>query len=45
MAKAGADAVSGKTYSQLHDALLDARAAMKENVKNAISIFSGLKAK
>lgn len=45
MAKAGADAISGKQYSQLHDALLDARAAMKENVKNAISIFSGLKAK
>ena len=43
MSKAGADAVSGKSYSQLHDLLLDAERAMKENVKNAISVFAGLK--
>jgi len=39
MAKAGAEAISGKTYAQLHDALLDAEKAMKENVKYAISVF------
>ena len=43
MSKAGAEAVAGKTYTQLHDLLLDAEAAMKENVKNAISVFSGIK--
>ena len=43
MAKAGGDAISNKQYSQLHDALLDAERAMKENVKNAISLFAGLK--
>ncbi len=42
MAKAGGDAVSNKTYSQFHDALKDAEKAMKENVKKAISVFSGL---
>lgn len=40
MAKAGADAISNKTYTQFHDALLDAQAAMFENVKQAIKIFS-----
>ena len=43
MSKAGADAVAGKTFSQLHDLLLAAEAAMKENVKNAISLFAGIK--
>ncbi len=42
MAKAGADAVAGKEYSQFHDILLDALAAMKANVKQAIAVFSGL---
>ena len=42
MANAGGDAVSGKQYAQFHDALLDAERAMKENVKKAISVFSGL---
>ena len=40
MAAAGGEAVSGKSYKQFHDALLDGKAAMKENVKNAIEIFS-----
>ena len=40
MAKAGAAAVSGKQYTQFHDALTDGENAMKENVKNAIRIFS-----
>lgn len=43
MSKAGADAVAGKTFSQLHDLLLAAEEAMKENVKNAISLFAGIK--
>ena len=34
------DSVSGKTYAQFHDALIDAEKAMKENVKEAIKIFS-----
>ena len=42
MAKAGGDAISNKTYSQFHDALLDAEKAMRDNVKKAISVFSGL---
>ena len=42
MAKEGGEAISGKTYSQLHDALLDAEKAMRENVKTAIKIFSNL---
>ena len=40
MAKAGAAAISGKEYSQFHDALLDAEKAMREDVKKAIAIFS-----
>ncbi len=40
MAKAGADAVSNKQYSQFHDVLLDAEKAMKEDVKKAITVFS-----
>lgn len=42
MAKAGGDAISNKTYSQFHDALKDAEKAMRDNVKNAISVFSEL---
>ena len=41
MAKAGGEALSGKQYSQFHDALLDAREAMKQNVAKAIKVFSG----
>ena len=41
MAKAGAAAISNREYQQFHDALTDAEQAMKENVKTAISIFSG----
>ena len=40
MAKAGAAAISGKEYSQFHDALLEAEKAMREDVKKAIAIFS-----
>ncbi len=42
MAKAGGEAISGKTYAQFHDALLDAIAAMKENVMAAIKVFANL---
>ncbi len=42
MAKAGGEAISGKCYSQFHDALLDAEKAMKENVMSAIKVFSNL---
>ncbi len=42
MAKAGGEAISGKTYAQFHDALVDAIAAMKENVKTAMKVFSNL---
>ena len=41
MAKAGAEAISGKTYGQFHDAANDAIAAMKADVKKAISAFCG----
>mgnify|MGYP004709543537 FL=1 len=41
MAKAGGEAVSGKTYGQFHDAANDAIAAMKGDVKKAISVFCG----
>lgn len=43
MAKAGGEAVSNKTYAQFHDVLLDAEKAMKENVMEAIKVFSNLK--
>ncbi len=39
MAKAGAEAISGKSYSQLHDAVNDAVSAMKADVTKAINIF------
>ena len=41
MAKAGGEAVSGKTYGQFHDAANDATAAMKADVKKAMSVFYG----
>ncbi len=40
MAKAGAEVVKNKEYSQLHDILTDAKAAMKKNVMDAIKVFS-----
>ncbi len=40
MAKAGGAAVSNKEYTQFHDVLLDAQKAMKENVKEAMMIFT-----
>lgn len=42
MAKAGGEVISGKTYAQFHDALIDAEKAMKGNVKEAIKVFSNL---
>ena len=42
MAKAGGEAISNKQYTQLHDALIDAENAMKENVKKAMTVFSNL---
>ncbi len=42
MAKAGGQAISNKQYTQFHDALIDAENAMKENVKEAITVFSNL---
>ena len=40
MAKAGAEVIKDKEYSQLHDILTDAKAAMKKNVMDAIKVFS-----
>ena len=40
MAKAGGEAVSNKSYGQFHDAVKDAIAAMKADVKSAIGVFS-----
>ncbi len=42
MAKAGGEAISNKEYSQFHDALIDAQKAMKQNVVDAIKVFSAL---
>ncbi len=42
MAKAGAAAVSNKEYAQFHDILVDATAAMKENVITAMKVFSNM---
>lgn len=41
MSKAGAAAISGKQYTQFHDALLDAQAAMQEDVIRAMQVFNG----
>ena len=40
MAKAGGAAISNKEYAQFHDALLDAQNAMKQNIRQAIQVFS-----
>ena len=42
MAKAGAAAVCGKEYAQFHDILVDAVAAMKENVLAAMKVFANM---
>lgn len=42
MAKAGAEAINGKTFKQYHDIVTAATEAMKENVKGAMRVFSGL---
>ena len=41
MSKAGAAAISGRQYTQFHDALLDAQAAMQEDAGRAMRIFNG----
>lgn len=41
MAKAGAEAVNGKSFSQFHELIKEAENAMKLNVQEAISVFSG----
>lgn len=41
MSKAGAAAISGKQYTQFHDALLDAQAAMQKDVIRAMRVFNG----
>lgn len=41
MAKAGGEAISNREYSQFHDALLDAKEAMKQNAMTAMKIFAG----
>ncbi len=41
MAKAGGEAISNREYSQFHDALLDAKEAMKQNAMGAMKIFAG----
>ena len=43
MAKAAGEAISGKTYTQFHDAVNDAIAAMKNDVIKAIKTFSNIK--
>lgn len=40
MAKAGAEAVSGKIYGQFHDVVNDACAALEADVATAINVFS-----
>lgn len=40
MARAGAEAVANKKYTQFHDILNDAEIGMKENVKQAMLVFS-----
>lgn len=42
MAKAGAEAISQKSYTQFHDAVCDAIAAMKADVEGAMKVFCGL---
>lgn len=42
MAKAGAEAISQKSYTQFHAAVRDAIAAMKVDVEGAMKVFCGL---
>ena len=42
MAQAGAEAISQKSYTQFHDAVCDAIAAMKADVEGAMKVFCGL---
>lgn len=42
MAKAGAEAINGKTFTQYHDIVRAATEAMQQNVAAAIRVFSGL---
>lgn len=42
MAKAGAEAINGKTFRQYHEIVKAATDAMKADVENAIRVFSGL---
>lgn len=42
MAKAGAEAVAGKTFAQFHDLRLAVTEAMKQNVMGAIRVFAGI---
>lgn len=42
MARAGAEAVAGKEYTQFHDILKDAEIGMKENVKQAMRVFANM---
>lgn len=41
MAKAGAEAISQKSYTQFHDAVRDATTAMKADVEGAMKVFCG----
>ena len=42
MSKAGAEAITGKTFTQYHDIVKAATEAMRVDVANAIRVFSGL---
>lgn len=42
MAKAGAEAINGKTFTQYHDIVTAATLAIKEDVMKAMRVFSGL---
>ena len=41
MSRAGADAVSGKSYRQFQDVVRDAEKGMAEDVRIAMSVFTG----
>ena len=43
MAKAGAEAVAGKSFTFFHDLRLAVTEAMKQNVMGAMKVFSGIK--
>ncbi len=42
MARAGAEAVADKKYTQFHDILADAEIGMRENVKQAMRVFANM---